>query len=340
MTEQEYINQLRKQFIDKINNEWSQEYSNFGNDFSSVNNNYGKKSNFLNAVRENIKKAILEKFNLDIDNYPTIKGNKEAKMSGATIEKIITSELKSDVSIKIISQYLGYTNFEAFKNQYVRIDEEALPAQPESQSIGNDIIPHNQPNTSNLKGFYTSILRYRKVLILTLFVGLISVITYLLLHKKIAHPISKNNNVIVVDSLFFKNIIYLADSAEYKAYKKMPIIDTLEVDFYFTQKGSARATIVQKLVEHHKKNYTITNNNNPSYYRVYSCRFISFNPQKNEVYLETEEKWYLQWYGIIEKKYEVGYNEHNIQKYTLKYEDDRWKVDINDYEGKPYKMGF
>jgi hypothetical protein len=79
----------------------------------------------------------------------------------------------------------------------------------------------------------------------------------------------------------------------------------------------------------HRRNWTISNPNNPSTHRLISVKVVRVGAAEAEV--RTEEFWYVRWWSLDKRKNAYVYNERNFHKYLLVREAGQWLIDYDIY---------
>lgn len=127
-----------------------------------------------------------------------------------------------------------------------------------------------------------------------------------------------------------QNVIRQAASAEFAAYQSLPIIDTVQLEEFFTADGSALARIRNLLVRHNTHHTVVSNPYNPSTCHVLDVTVQSFSVRRAKV--TSTEYWYLRWYDTVSETYVYVLNEEITPRHILVYREGRWKIDIQQYE--------
>lgn len=112
--------------------------------------------------------------------------------------------------------------------------------------------------------------------------------------------------------------------AEFAAYAALPEIKTDEINRSFSIDAPAYREIMNLLVRHKARGWTITNNLNPSTKRLIDIRVKKI--EAGEAIVHTTEYWYLRWWDTKKLSYVYPYRETNRQTYILKQENGTWKI--------------
>lgn len=125
---------------------------------------------------------------------------------------------------------------------------------------------------------------------------------------------------------YYKELVRRACLAEFEAYQAVPEIKTDMLVDYFIDKSSAFNRIYTYLVDHAESGLIISNEHNPSDFEIYEMSVTRMTDE--EVIIETQEYWLLQWYNTRKKKYfeDDMYNAKNRQTYKLVRIDGCWKI--------------
>lgn len=125
-----------------------------------------------------------------------------------------------------------------------------------------------------------------------------------------------------------KKIIIEANAAEFEAYKTLPKIDTAFFDLYYTKRPDNRSQLSFWLRQRAAKKSKLVDSLSVSTILECHIKYIGWKTAQ----VQTKEAWRLIWEGNTEK-----YDVINPQDYYLIYENGRWLIDINAYEGKKSK---
>ncbi|RJP19442.1 MAG: hypothetical protein C4529_11270 [Deltaproteobacteria bacterium] len=112
--------------------------------------------------------------------------------------------------------------------------------------------------------------------------------------------------------------------AEFAAYAALPEIKTDEINRWFCIDGPAYREIMNLLVRHKARGWTLSNNLNPSTKRLIDIRVKTVDAE--EAIVHTTEYWYLRWWDTKKLSYVYPYRETNRQTYIVKQENGTWKV--------------
>lgn len=127
-----------------------------------------------------------------------------------------------------------------------------------------------------------------------------------------------------------KGIVKNAAHAELAAYKALPSLSEDRLLDYFSKNGSALARIVHLLQRHKDRNWTISNEGNPSTCEVFGVEVISIRNGVAE--LQSREYWYLRWYDGADHTYKYVLNETIEPTHILKHESDgQWRIEVQQY---------
>lgn len=115
------------------------------------------------------------------------------------------------------------------------------------------------------------------------------------------------NSVADIDSTTQNEIFSFVKEAadvELKTYQKLPIIDTTMLSKYYDNKCESYWGFIIRLINvHHNLNLVVTNKDNPTRYRIDSMKVTRVN--KDTVFVNTKEFWYLRWYYSDSLKYDL-----------------------------------
>ena len=126
-----------------------------------------------------------------------------------------------------------------------------------------------------------------------------------------------------------EEIVKKAIEVEFDSYKKLPNIETENLRKYFNENGSAYKRIYNLLIQHKKREWVISNSENPSTIELLDIKARKIS--SDEYTVITKERWYLRWYSINEEKYRLIYDETNDQNYNVIKIGDIYKVNSNIY---------
>lgn len=126
-----------------------------------------------------------------------------------------------------------------------------------------------------------------------------------------------------------ERVIADAIDAEWSVYLSLPELNLKPLEGIFHPDGGAFKRIQMLAHAHHKKGWTIANENNPSTRRLIEVRVEKLTLSSAQV--RTEEYWYLRWWSIKKAAYVHVYNETNKQRYFLSAQNDRWLIVDNVY---------
>jgi hypothetical protein len=136
------------------------------------------------------------------------------------------------------------------------------------------------------------------------------------------------------EKTFFKTLIENAGDTEFNLYKTADTSRLNELDKYFTKKGQARLNILGEMDKPLRRKYKLRELE--SHRRIIDYVFIQKN--NSEVRIQTKEKWKVVWYDPKTDEDLSKYDTTNTQLYLIIKEDNLWKIDLNDYDGKKKKM--
>jgi hypothetical protein len=95
-----------------------------------------------------------------------------------------------------------------------------------------------------------------------------------------------------------------AAESEFQTYKVLPKIDTSSLGkYYIPTCDSFWASIIRVTNVHHNLNLVITNPENNSRYKIDSIKISRVN--KDTIFVDTKEFWYLRWYSNDSLKYDL-----------------------------------
>jgi len=126
-----------------------------------------------------------------------------------------------------------------------------------------------------------------------------------------------------------KKLIQAGNQAEFDTYSKLPIIDMSLLNDYYHIEGPAYNKIKNIVINLAKKNWTLNNHTNTSYFEI--LKIDLFDVTETEIQLTTNECWYIKWYDNETGEVIHLYNEHNVQLYVLELIDGKWKIKLNHY---------
>lgn len=128
-----------------------------------------------------------------------------------------------------------------------------------------------------------------------------------------------------------------ANKTQFECFKELPNINLKKLERHYTLDGKAFELLRKVLSEHRNNSYTIGYPEiNPSYFNIQEISIKKI--LSNEVIAETKEHWYLKWFNLESKKYELKYDVSNTQFYKLVKENEIWKIESNDYVGESKKI--
>jgi len=133
----------------------------------------------------------------------------------------------------------------------------------------------------------------------------------------------------IVDIEKVKQIIHLANEAEFKAYLTLPAVQLKPLSKYFCTESPAYKKIKNILINLSDKNWTLRNHTATSYYEILNIEIIK--DSATEIHLTANECWYLKWYDNYSGEVVHLYNEHNDQLYIVALIDGNWKIKTNHY---------
>ncbi len=139
-------------------------------------------------------------------------------------------------------------------------------------------------------------------------------------------------NVFIPETLFDEILGAVRGGAkeEFNAYMKLPTIDLIGIDQYFTKDGSARRRVVNVLKRCGERGWIISNKGNPSTYELLEAKVVRFSG--DSAHVTTTEYWYLRWFCPKEERYTYIYNVKNKQDYVLfRVSDGVWRIEVNAY---------
>jgi hypothetical protein len=137
-------------------------------------------------------------------------------------------------------------------------------------------------------------------------------------------------------SAIIKTIIE-ANNAQFESFKQLPNFETKELEKYYSKNSKALNLLKKILLKHRQNNFTIGKPIlNPSYFNIQEINFQKIS--KTEAIVVTKEYWYLKWYNLKSKKYELKYDVSNSQFYKIVKENEFWKIESNDYQGESKKI--
>lgn len=129
-------------------------------------------------------------------------------------------------------------------------------------------------------------------------------------------------------------IVENAIKAEFYAYQNLPKIESTQkiIEQYFSPNGSAKKRIQGILKRNNKRNWTLTNELNPSTSNLIEAELIELSSDKAVVM--TKEYWLLVWFNTLSKEIDYIYEKEGQQKYILVKNKDSglFQIDVNSYE--------
>jgi hypothetical protein len=126
-----------------------------------------------------------------------------------------------------------------------------------------------------------------------------------------------------------ERIIADAGDAEFAVYRALPAIDLAPLAGLFLKEGHAYRRVLHTAEQVHRRNWTISNPNNPSTHRLISVKVVRVGAAEAEV--RTEEFWYVRWWSLDKRKNAYVYHERNFHKYLLVREAGPWLIDYDIY---------
>jgi len=115
--------------------------------------------------------------------------------------------------------------------------------------------------------------------------------------------------------------------AVYKAFFQLPKINLKEIESYFLKQHSAYKEIVEIIMNSQEKNWTLSNEYNPSSYELLDTEIISISKDKAKI--KTKEYWVLCWWNPTKQKYVKRVKIISNHLYILQYIDDQWFIKTN-----------
>ena len=115
---------------------------------------------------------------------------------------------------------------------------------------------------------------------------------------------------------------------EFLAYKSLHI-SSGSLEKYFIPDHPAILQIQGVIERSREKNLTISEDGNPSYYRLLDSEVVKL--RKIEAHIRTKELWYLRWVHADTRELAARYHKLNDQFYTLRKINGRWMIDCNYY---------
>ena len=328
---QHFTKYLRAEFLNKIDQDWSEKYVLYG-----TIDDIKQQTNLAKAIEADIYKELgksrRDKGSIpswgSINNYLLIKGlgpNPKRK------------------TLDIFSNYIGYNNFEDFKTN----SAVTTPVSEDSQIldigtvVGNTaakditiIKPGTEPIYDSLKST-GNIERFslKTKSIVSCFGILFFLIVYLIYKN---HQLSKNFSSATISSQEeseIKSIIEKGNEIEYNLYKSIPqLSDTSLLTYYYTNQGSGRKNIITTL-KRLKSNSVILDTDDSK--RELNANEIYLNRiNEKTIKAKTVEKWRLSWKDSISGRSTTIYDVLNNQLYHLVKTNEGWRIEDNKYDGK------
>lgn len=123
---------------------------------------------------------------------------------------------------------------------------------------------------------------------------------------------------------YLERFIGDAMQTEFTAYATLPTIRLEALAPYFWEDSPAMREILDSLYRCNQRGWVLTNPFNPSTYRLMTVRFKE--RKGGELFLASEEYWYLKWWDRQQERYTYVYRETNRQTYVLRGQGDTWKI--------------
>jgi hypothetical protein len=285
-----FVEELWKQFKQKITRDWPLKYTEHGVDFNAV----SELTNLAKSINEDMQ-VKLRNSKLEIPNFLTLYDY---------LLKDSLKEKSKNKTLDVFSLYLDYKNWADFcaKNEsFLQALRANLVGQTSVEKSQIVVVPRR-----NAK-------KYALLAATTLF------LSGLLYFSVIAKNDAFSDNEIIG----FKDIIEEANKAELASYVSIPKIDTANLDINFTKEGLAKQMITNR-IKRRADSFALDKTN--SFYRLGYIGYI--HNEENEVKIETDESWRLTWVNRFTQKIK-SIPIDNMQYYILKYESGKWKVDFN-----------
>ena len=299
---------LWKKFENKIETDWAAKYESIAkHEFLGLANIQSRKGKVVEAIWKDIDSMFKEK-GISSDIIP----NEQYFYS---LVKTGISTSSHSETIETLVYYLGYDNIKSFTNDVKNQDVNLI-----GKTVKTSFNVPSEPILINKKN---------KISILVL-VGIllcisISVFSYFWYSTRYFSKSEKT---------YFKNLIDSAGIVELNLYESSDTSRLNELDPYFTERGQARSTIfgeMDKTLRESRKLRKLQ-----SHRRIIDWKFLKKN--KEEVHVQTREKWKLVWFNPLTDKDISKYDTTNNQLYILTRESGSWKIDLNDYNGKKQKI--
>lgn len=235
-------------------------------------------------------------------------------------------------TLNAFAAFLGYENWTDFrrknahyiaqqtieKNTIIRQTTASIQVIPLQKKIAPEI-----PQLANFTVTQKrKRIRFRRVLIVCIFISALFGI--------VQHYFAKTDEKEINEVL---SAVTGANNAEFIAYCNIPHVDTSSLDFFFANSrpdASARAAVVSTIARA-KKNGRVLVTPASSYNLIH----IDVKEIRDSVaFVSTREKWHLSWLDTLLNKEVIVYDTTNSHNYILVKQDKRWKILMDDYEGK------
>ncbi|MEO0734406.1 MAG: hypothetical protein AAFZ52_16335, partial [Bacteroidota bacterium] len=118
-------------------------------------------------------------------------------------------------------------------------------------------------------------------------------------------------------------------AAEFNAYRSVPVIDTAYFSDFLVAEAAPRGEVMYVLQRAIKNGRRLRIPPSTGLADRIRVTYVGWST----AYVKTTEKWYNLWYDEATNKDVVKYDVINEQDYTLVWEDGRWKVRSNLYQG-------
>ncbi len=303
ISKKKYLLELWVQFIEEVEEFYWEKYANVKNskstqDFKKDSLSSKFTDSFAIVFQEQVKKKIDDLIKNDLPLPYTGKENKTSITGSSLLNNFLkvngfSNEVK-DSTINLFCLYLGYDDFEDFK---IKNREKLYP---------------------KVIKFYLDYPKLNSFIIVSIVcMALISV------YLKTGTPSDET----------IKDFIVVANRAEYDSYKKLPIVDSINVDRYWTKKGISRKRIMEILLKHPKLGRILVDTLQSSGAKIVNFKVIF--KSRYYIRIETEEHWRLQWYNTKTKVFDKIYDRVDAQVYELLREDNLWKINDNWHLKKP-----
>ncbi len=314
---------LREAVIRKVEQNWPDEFWMHGS-YSPGLTNLPSRNAFLEDLVANIEQALAQHAGV---SHTTLQPPSKDSLRRLIYEYCPATDIRLQERTRTaLCQYVGYTDWDSFLQRPIpsRLPQ-PLPAMPEPGMAATEIVTPDV-ETATRRGF-----RLNHGYWLTIPACILMLLTGRWITHRQAAVMENTASApsYVADSVVVLNTVREAIRAEMQAYRRLPAVDSILVDTYFTPSGSARQRIIHLLLRHQKKQWSLTDTRNPSTAELLSAKLLTISDTIATV--ETSEYWYLRWFDNRNQKQGYIYSEKNSQYYQLIKGKTGWRVALNYY---------